>query len=384
MTRGESWRDIRRILQEDIISPKVARTYLPHMNEALEAASENFQSYSEAPEEFSYRTSFDMFASVVFGVQLQTAAGKAIPEDLAFIEKAKRKFALLAHLIFKSHLSWRIFSWHPLLKEFDRLSDETYAYSSALVQRSLDLYKDTDDSEITKPYLVRLLQGGKLSREQAEQSASVLLEAGVDTTGSVMNWSVLLLACYPEMQDRLRQEVKSVLGGQSLTADAAAAMNTKLPYLKAFVREVHRMYPTSGLVTMRPSPCDLEIQGYSIPEGQLLGLQTYSIQNDPQHVENPHVFDPERWLPEAVAARKGTPSEILDHKILSSPFSFGARMCLGARVADLERYAAICRLVQDWEFVVREGEPPFDIVQPLMTRAMPFPKLDIRRLSGSS
>lgn len=37
-----------------------------------------------------------------------------------------------------------------------------------------------------------------------------------------------------------------------------------------------------------------------------------------------------------VDKRKGTTKEILDHRLLSTPFSFGARMCLGGRLAELE------------------------------------------------
>ncbi len=110
-------------------------------------------------------------------------------------------------------------------------------------------------------------------------------------------------------------------------------------------------------------------------------MQVYSLQNDPKYVEHPEAFVPERWLDDAVSARAGTASEVLDHKLLATPFSFGARMCLGGRVADLETYAAICQLVRDWTFTVSKAAPPWRVLQPLMTKAAPFPNFDIQKYS---
>ena len=43
-----------------------------------------------------------------------------------------------------------------------------------------------------------------------------------------------------------------------------------------------------------------------------------------------------------VEAREGTPKEVLDHKIISTPFGFGAIMCLGARLAEAEMLTLYC------------------------------------------
>ena len=87
----------------------------------------------------------------------------------------------------------------------------------------------------------------------------------------------------------------------------------------------------------------------------------------------PEEFEPERWLPDAVERRAGTEAEVIDHKLLASPFSFGARMCLGGRVAELETYAMLAHLVRDWDFRTKEPAPTWDTLQPLMTKASPFP-----------
>ena len=60
-----------------------------------------------------------------------------------------------------------------------------------------------------------------------------------------------------------------------------------------------------------------------------------------------HEFRPERWLPDAVVARKGTAAEVIDHPLLRAPFSAGARMCPGNKIANFELLTMVAQLVQE-------------------------------------
>eukprot|EP00662_Eupelagonemidae_sp_cell21_P042996 gene42996-34660_t len=55
------------------------------------------------------------------------------------------------------------------------------------------------------------------------------------------------------------------------------------------------------------------------------------------------------------------------------PFSFGARMCLGARVARLEIAVLLARLVRSWRLDLVEGQE-WTARQLLFLKADPFPK----------
>lgn len=168
---------------------------------------------------------------------------------------------------------------------------------------------------------------------------------------------------------------------RDLTEEIAANMKTKLPYLRAVIRESHRITPASATMVVRPAPCDLELDGYKVPEGTRVFFNIFSVQNDPRYVEDPSEFKPERWLAEAVEARKGTEAEVIDDKLLATPFSFGARMCLGGRVADLELSVAIARLVRDWRISLPKDQPDWINVQTLLTGPCPFPAFVVEAAS---
>ena len=105
--------------------------------------------------------------------------------------------------------------------------------------------------------------------------------------------------------------------------------------------------------------------------------KTPPTQRDPRIVDRPEEFLPQRWLPDAVQARSGTPAEILDNKILASIFGFGPRMCLGARLAKNELYSLVSRIIQDWEIsVVRPHERK---EMKLLLQPVPSPSISVRR-----
>merc|ERR1712217_37282 len=169
----------------------------------------------------------------------------------------------------------------------------------------------------------------------------------------VLLWNMLNLAKVRSAQEALREEVLRVLGPDAhFTRDKLSQM----PYLKAVMRETQRFTPAAPIMTFRWLEQDIALCGYNIPAGTRIVLAVESVQKDPRLVDDAHVFMPERFLPEAVAARKGDPlKSLIDHKLLGTPFSFGARMCMGARLADVEIMTLLSKFVSKFQF---ELDPP--------------------------
>merc|ERR1739845_49317 len=200
----------------------------------------------------------------------------------------------------------------------------------------------------------------------------LLLQAGVDTTANVTNWLFINIANNPHVQDKLREEILSVCP----TGDVLEEHLKQMPYLKACIRESHRLTPAITLGTVRPTPTDMVMSGYQIPEGTLIMTDNHQVQNDPNLVDRANEFLPERWSEDAVQARMGTNKEICDHALLRDSFGMGARSCLGQRVAKLEIQVATARLIRDWKLELQANQS-WQIKMAPFAKAEPFPNFHL-------
>jgi cytochrome P450 len=184
------------------------------------------------------------------------------------------------------------------------------------------------------------------------QVALIMLNASVDTTSAFINWAMVHLSTNPDVQEKLYQELKQhVDASEDGTLSADMLTKSKSPYLHAVLRESHRMTPVYPATMFKSNSVDdIELHGVTVPKGSLVGFDPYPIGMDPDIVNEPHKFQPERWLgDEPVQKRKGTAAEVLDSVMYRDPFSQGARRCPGSRVAVNETQLILSQLVLDWK-----------------------------------
>mmetsp|Transcript_34659 Transcript_34659/g.42379 ORF Transcript_34659/g.42379 Transcript_34659/m.42379 type:complete len:341 (+) Transcript_34659:806-1828(+) len=209
---------------------------------------------------------------------------------------------------------------------------------------------ETERASYLAGAIARQKETGGVSQEEMIELCLITLLVGVDTTSSVTSWNLMHLAMNAEVQERLYEELSEAVAkkGCDGTVTAEVLGRKVSPYLHMCIRESHRVTPAFGAAMWKGnSHSDVEIHGEIIPKGSM--VQMGHVSYDEEFVDQPRMFRPERWTAEAVAARKDTKSEVLDHPFLRDPFSQGARRCPGSRVATNEIFAMIAQLVLDWK-----------------------------------
>lgn len=169
-------------------------------------------------------------------------------------------------------------------------------------------------------------------RDVATNTATVLI-AGFETVSAGGSFCVFCQAKYPEIQEKVRQEVNAAYekhGG--FTYDTIK----DLTYTKQTIDETLRLYPPVFAFTSRKAPCDYHYKDMIIPKGVSIMACTEQIHRDPRFWDQPEEFDPDRFSPEQKAAR---------HPLAFQPFGAGARNCVGMRLAQLEMTLIIAKLV---------------------------------------
>lgn len=178
--------------------------------------------------------------------------------------------------------------------------------------------------------------GARLSSLQVWDQALTFFIAGYDTIATALMWTWFLLSQNPLIASRLHAEVDHVLtSGESATFDDLP----KLRYTENVLAEAMRLYPPTWRLVRR-SLKEFPLNGYVIPPGALVMVSQYVMHRDPRYFPDPEVFDPERFNPEAKAAR---PS------FSYFPFGGGARRCLGEAFAMMEGVLLLASLARRWE-----------------------------------
>jgi ent-kaurene oxidase len=140
-----------------------------------------------------------------------------------------------------------------------------------------------------------------------------------DTTLVTSEWAMFELAKNPKCQDRLYEEIVSVVGTERMVTEDDLP---KMPYLKAVIKETLRQYPPVPLVPSRLVEEDITLGGYDVPKGFQILVNLFAVAKDPAVWSNPDKWDPERVL--------GDESVDMGFKNFNlMPFGAGKRMCAG-------------------------------------------------------
>lgn len=180
--------------------------------------------------------------------------------------------------------------------------------------------------------------GEGMSDQQARDEVVTIFFAGHETTAAAMTWAFYSLWQNPEVEGRLREEVKSVLDGRMPTV----ADLPKLAYMQMVINEILRLYPAAYLFA-REAVQDDVIDGYPIRRGVLIFISPFITHRDPMHWHDPGKFDPERFTPENTASRP---------KHVYFPFGEGPHVCIGNNFAVMEMQMILAAVLQRFTLTV--------------------------------
>jgi cytochrome P450 family 4 subfamily V len=175
--------------------------------------------------------------------------------------------------------------------------------------------------------------------EGIQEEVDTFMFEGHDTTATAVVFIMHMLACYPSFQDKVYQEIVSVLGETDRNREVTSEDVSHLKYMECFIKESLRLYP-AVIWYGRTTSEDCKIGKYDIPAGVDILLNLYVLHRDPKHFPDPEKFDPGRWTSDETIAR---------HPFCYLPFSAGLRNCIGQKFAMLEMKIVLCHLLRRFE-----------------------------------
>jgi cytochrome P450 len=191
--------------------------------------------------------------------------------------------------------------------------------------------------------------GSRMTDRQVRDEIMTLFLAGHETTAVSLSWTWYLLARHPEVEARLVEELRGVLGGRLPTVGDLP----RLRYTEMVVTESMRLYPPAYTITRRVAE-PLEVGGHAIAPETVLVMSQWVVHRDGRWFDEPAAFQPDRWENDLA---KRLP------RYAYFPFGGGPRLCIGNTFALMEATLLLAAIAQRFGFRLAPGA----VVKPMLS-----------------
>ena len=321
-SEGEVWRTQRRLVQPSFHRTVIA-TWMPHIHAANERLASKWAAAARAGS--TINVTQDM-SEVTLDVVLRALFGDDL--DRLGSNSGENPFALLT-----DHTARNLAFAYQFRQLGKRIMEDVGRRRRDRVRSNdiVSLLIDARDRQTSEP----------MSDRQLLDEILTLIVAGHETTASSLNWFWYLLTQSPEVAVRLHAEVDAGPGDAPGYEQLA-----RYPYARRALDETLRLYPPGWLLTRRSIGAST-IGNYLVPPRTDVLISPYLIQRHPAYWPQPGRFDPDRFLPEANAAR---------NRFVYLPFGLGPRACIGEHLALIEMHAHVATLARRFELSLVAGQ----------------------------
>ncbi|MGO4772105.1 cytochrome P450 [Flavobacterium sp. W22_SRS_FK3] len=339
---GDFWLKQRRLIQPAFHKQK--------MNQLVENMNRTIVSELDCLVEEESVDLFPVMSKLAFNVVAKSLFELSISEEklnrIKFIIEEVQNF--LIKEIRLPHKAWW-FSLSGQVKKHLKLAQENNLIIKEIIEERTASRKEVND------LLNMLLEtryeytGEGMSIQQLIDEIKIIFIAGHETTANALTFTFYLLGKYPEVQEKVFQEIIEI---ESTTNDLVEQLQ-KMTYLNAVLNESMRLYPPAW-ITDRQNVADDTIGQFYIKKGTLIGVSFYELHRNPKYWENPNEFNPERFL-----------GEQKKHSMqYFYPFGAGPRMCIGTGFAIYEMCLTLSYIVK--KYVIKSSKTEIEF-NPLIT-----------------
>ncbi|EFA12854.2 cytochrome P450 6j1 [Tribolium castaneum] len=344
--KNPDWRELRTKMTPVFTSSKIKI-----MSELIENASHEMTNYlnnhikdynSVEMRDVCLKFTVDVIGSTIFGVQ----ANSFKDENSQFSSVAKR---LIDWDDIVTAFRFRCYLLAPLFVNLFRMKLFPPDCVNFLKNTFLDIMDKRSVSNKSRNDLIDiLLQMKNDNRNFIEgdilvSQALMFFVAGFETTSSTMGFALYEFARNPDIQDKIRNEIKDI---SDKYGDIKYDSLKEMEYLDMCVKEVLRKYP---VVPFLDRKCNTT---YTIPDTNVtidkdtpIFIPSLALHYDPQYFPNADIFDPERF-----SSNNKTGIDSFAYL----PFGEGPRNCIGARFGLLTAKLGLVHILK--EFVVSCNE----------------------------
>ncbi|XP_066489655.1 cytochrome P450 2D6-like [Tiliqua scincoides] len=245
-------------------------------------------------------------------------------------------------------------SWLSYIPGPHQKLGKLYNELAAILREIVNEHKNTRDPTFARDFIDGFLEEMEKAKGDPESSFNEqnlinvlfdLFAAGTETTTSTILWGLLFMVLYPEVQNKVHEEIDNVIGRHKLPM---MEDQPKLPYTTAVIQEVLRYADLVPVPTPSVAHRDVEIDDFVVPKGTMVFYHLSSVLKDETMWEKPHQFYPEHFL--------DANGQLVKREAFL-PFFAGPHGCPGEQLAKMELFIFFTSLLQHFTFSIPENSP---------------------------
>lgn len=295
--------------------------------------------------EMFYRFTMDTFGRIGFGVDFNSMEAP-VPFAQAFDEvqaNISKRFTVPCYQLVESYNKW-VHGYDPFTDNVALIHDQV---QEIIEQRRADPRNLKGRADLLSLFSTTKNPNGQMPSDKEMKDVVLnFLLAGRDTTAGTLSWAFYLLSKYPNVQEKLFEEVQDITFSASRNKEIFEKVKT-LKYAQAIWQEVLRLYPAVPMNSKVAVNDDVLPDGTQVYAGEVVGWNSWAMGRlTALWGEDAKEFRPERWFqPELIRPNPAT----------WPAFHAGPRNCLGQAMATLEGVTCMAWLVNKYQFSFSEG-----------------------------
>ncbi|KAF5602430.1 cytochrome p450 [Fusarium subglutinans] len=357
MPDNEVWKMARKLVHR-ILGVTAARSYIPYQD--LESKAMLFD-VVKSPDDFVdhlRRYTASLTTQITFGSRTTSIEDERFKEAFEIFDRSSEMIgSRTAALLDLIPALRRIPDFlMPIKKEGRKIHERELGLFRGFYLAAKKGLNDGSAKPCVCVDLVKLQKEEGFSDTFASYLSGSLLQAGSETTASILIGFVQAMVIFPAAAKTAQAEIDRVCGNHLPSLDDMP----DLPYIHASQQDSYL--------------------GYHIPKGATVIINVWAIHNDPERHPSPRQFNPMRYINDpqtSIEAANNPDPTKRDHYV----FGAGRRRCQGMHIADRSLFLAISRLLWAFDFdrvvspqtgkaIIPDAE---DVTEGIMSIPSPFP-----------
>ena len=232
------------------------------------------------------------------------------------------------------------------VKVFHKLTDKVIEAKRSSLQS--EMVEDEQKTFVDQLFYQASIDSNNWTTDEIKDEISSMIAAGGDTTSHSLSFTILLLAMFPKVQEKVLEEIfliDEINEGDGLELNMEAC--NKMTYTEKVIKESLRLFPPAPIVARQTTgDVKLKTRNIVVPKGVNLVVGISMLHRD-KNVWGPNAdkFDPEHFSKENIAQR---------HPNAFIAFSGGQRNCVGYKFTHLSMKVLIYRLLKAYRLETDE------------------------------